>query len=258
MGNLAAVAQTLPHFQHIVLVIQENRTPDNLFGSAPSTAHCGTEYPFETGVDIQDGGPDYYPPFNGSNRCLMGQRLHTCWDINHWHSSWNTQANIDATANPPYARMDKACGNPAYPESQGCTIPDCPQYSFVEKSDVQQYFDIATNYGFANYMFQTNEGPSFEAHQFLLGGTSAPTYPLDSNHYYEQFVSELGQQSCDSTVADNPNWADFYGNDAAAPLSPYSNPNSWFDCYDHDTLIDRLVGGNISWRYYAPSARQGL
>jgi len=258
LGSIAAVAQNLPHFNHIVLVIQENRTPDNLFGSAPSTAHCGVEYPFETGVDIQDGGPDHYPPFNGSNRCLMGQHLHRCWDINHWHTSWNTQANIDQTANPPSASMDGACGNPVYPETQDCTIPDCPQYSFVEKSDVQQYFDIATNYGFANYMFQTNEGPSFEAHQFLLGGTSAPTYPGDLNNYYQQFVSELGQGSC-NFYPDSAKWANAKGDDVDEQAPPYPGwGKSWHDCFDHDTLVDRLIGAGISWRYYSADTNTAL
>jgi phospholipase C len=40
---------------------------------------------------------------------------------------------------------------------------------------VQPYFEIARNYGFANRMFQTNQGPSFPAHQFLFGGTSQPS-----------------------------------------------------------------------------------
>jgi phospholipase C len=50
-------AQTLPHFQHIVIIVQENRTPDNLFGSGPVGSMCGYPDPFEPGVDIQDGGP---------------------------------------------------------------------------------------------------------------------------------------------------------------------------------------------------------
>jgi hypothetical protein len=33
-----APAQTLPHFQHIIILFQENRTPDNLFVSIPITA----------------------------------------------------------------------------------------------------------------------------------------------------------------------------------------------------------------------------
>jgi phospholipase C len=39
-----AHTQTLPHFQHIIILFQENRTPDNLFGGNPT---------FEPGVDLQ-------------------------------------------------------------------------------------------------------------------------------------------------------------------------------------------------------------
>jgi len=245
LGSIAAVAQNLPHFQHVVLVIQENRTPDNLFGASPSTAHCGVSYPFEAGVDIQDGGPDYFR--NGADRCLMAQHLDTCWDVGHFHTHWNTQADIDTNANPPQAKMDKACQTQIYPESPGCLPPtDCPQYSFVQQSDVQPYFDIATNYGFANYMFQTNEGPSYPAHQFLLGGTSAPTYPLDANNYYQYFVSENGYASCDTGAAGaGTDWADFTGADIS-PLYDFK------DCFDHATLVDLLDTHGVTWRYYSP------
>jgi hypothetical protein len=43
------------------------------------------------------------------------------------------------------------------------------------RSDVQPYFAMAEQYTFGDRMFQTNEGPSFPAHQFILAGTSAPT-----------------------------------------------------------------------------------
>jgi hypothetical protein len=36
----------------------------------------------------------------------------------------------------------------------------CPSYSYVQRSDMRPYFDVATNYSFANYMFQTNEAPA--------------------------------------------------------------------------------------------------
>jgi phospholipase C len=59
-----ASAQTLPHFQHIIIVVQENRTPDNLFGA---TDHpCGSEEPFETGVDIENGGYGYVSQSNNT------------------------------------------------------------------------------------------------------------------------------------------------------------------------------------------------
>jgi phospholipase C len=44
LGAMFAAAQTLPTFQHIIVIVQENRTPDNLFGGNTT---------FEPGVDLQ-------------------------------------------------------------------------------------------------------------------------------------------------------------------------------------------------------------
>ena len=87
----------------------------------------------------------------------------------------------------------------------------CPEYSYVLKSDVQPYFDIATSYGFANYMFQSNQGPSFPAHQFLFTGTSAPVAPGDSNHYSWDFAAsnaDFNNSGCPYQGADGwPTWS---------------------------------------------------
>src|SRR5260370_9586167 len=56
-----------------------------------------------------------------------------------------------------------------------------PQVRLVQNSSggrrgiLDPYLTLATQYGWANYMFQNNQGPSFPAHQFIFGGTSAPT-----------------------------------------------------------------------------------
>lgn len=59
LGATLGFTQTLPHFDHIIIVFQENRTPDDLFGSGPQPAPCNSEQPFEQGVDIEDGGYTY-------------------------------------------------------------------------------------------------------------------------------------------------------------------------------------------------------
>jgi phospholipase C len=52
---IAANAQgSLPVFKHAVVIAQENRTPDNLFGSGPARTPCNAEDPFEPGVDIEN------------------------------------------------------------------------------------------------------------------------------------------------------------------------------------------------------------
>jgi phospholipase C len=147
--------------------------------------------------------------------------------------------------------MDGACHDPIYnPDIVHCTVPTCPEYTYVIKSDVQPYFDIATNYGFANYFFQTNEGPSFAAHQFLLSGTSAPVSPgIDT---YLNFAAEnrgTGNSGCPDTAEfDEPPLVDPTGT-----LHDGVQDNPPVECYEHQTLVDLLDTSNISWRWYTPT-----
>jgi phospholipase C len=60
----------------------------------------------------------------------------------------------------------------------GCP-PANAQFMYVNPADVQPYFQLAEQYTFADRMFQTNQGPSFPAHQFIISGTSAPTASSD-------------------------------------------------------------------------------
>ncbi len=240
-------------FKHIIIVVQENRTPDNLFGAAPSQARCGVEDPFENGVDIWNGG---YANKIGQEVCNQSLPL----------SSWDADTGVQRIIDPNHSyengwapdyrsgHVDGFCheyGNSNWPHP-------CPSYSYVQKSDVQPYFDIATNYGFANYMFQTNEGPSYEAHQFLFTGTSAPTAPHDSNNYYLDFVADLTSSSdygCPYSVT-GPKWVH--------PDRTVFGMNSYPECYSHDSLVTAAAdcnGGNnpcdkgFSWGYYLPLDR---
>lgn len=150
--------------------------------------------------------------------------------------------------------MDGFCHG--YPSLQRCEQAPSA-YSYVQQSDVQPYFDIAKAYGFANYMFQTNEGPSFEAHQFLFTGTSAPVAPNDPRHdYHWDFVL---------------NNAGF--NDSGCPYTGQNGYSKWIqpdrttkddpletECYTHDSLVtsSNCTNGNcdksVTWRYYSPNA----
>jgi phospholipase C len=212
-------------FRHIVVIVQENRTPDNLFGSNPF---------FEPGVDLATYG------FNsqGQKITLTPVSLAGCYDISHAHSAFERMYDNGL--------MDGADKEQVHP-NEGCNVPSNAQFKYVDNSNglIQPYFDLATQYGWANRMFQTNQGPSFPAHQFLISGTSAPT--TDS----VLFASE------------NPNPDDVVGclasTGTTVPLiTPSGNESSTrYPCFEHPTLTDLLDDaptGAIDWRYYASSA----
>jgi phospholipase C len=45
LGAALAHAQSLPNFQHVIIVVQENRSPDNLFGGAVAAAGYPPGFP---------------------------------------------------------------------------------------------------------------------------------------------------------------------------------------------------------------------
>jgi phospholipase C len=229
-----ANAQTIPPqtFQHIIFVIQENRSPDSLFGGVPaSDAKCGVEVPFEPGVDIVNGGYGTPPGQGRQQICNVSSSMNDGIDPNHrYESGWVPQYDN--------GNMDGFC--------QIYLNKHCVQYSFVQRSDVEPYFDIATAYGFANYMFQSNEGPSFPAHLFLFSGTSAPTAPFNSD--YLDFVagnSKGFETSGCSQSTFEPLWVNPTGTTRTGGI----------ECYPHDTLVTNSAGDKgVSWRYYTPTA----
>jgi phospholipase C len=222
-AGLPCAARAAPTFSHIIIVFQENRTPDNLFGSNPS---------FEPGVDIASSGVNS----KGRTITLTAVALDNCYDLSHAHEAF--ELSLQGSDLDPVSA------------SKGCTLPANPQFKYVDNSNgtVQPYFDIAKNYGFANRMFQTNEGPSFPAHQFIFGGSSAPS--LDSSLFAAENMSGKSNAAagCLAMSTTTVNLIDGFGSETNnAPIYP---------CLDHPTLTDLFEAATpaISWRYYAAKA----
>jgi phospholipase C len=212
-----------------VVIFQENRTPDNLFQDPVL---------IQRGADIQNYGVNS----KGTKVSLTPLSLATNWDNNHSHASFLTMYDG--------GKMDGAdlipliCGTT-------CDPPADRPFNYVPPSEVQPYFSMAETYTFGDRMFQTNQGPSFPAHQFIISGSSAPSPP--------------GQPNSNLFVADNERGGGFTGCLAPAgqfallidPANPDPNTNETqesFPCYDHPTLTDLLDSRSLSWRYYATNA----
>ncbi len=230
---LPVPALAAPAFKHVVIIFQENRTPDNIFGSNPT---------FEPGVDIATSGVNS----KGQTIPLTAVALDNCYDISHAHSGFEDSLKG--------ADLDKV--SPA----KGCTLPANPQFKYVDNSTgtVQPYFDIAAGYGFANRMFQTNQGPSFPAHQFIFGGTSSPSTESPLFAAENMTTKALGA-GCAAASTQTVKLIDASGSETShKPIFP---------CFNRPTMANLLDGAAISWRYYssgplsiwaAPNAIQNL
>jgi len=234
-----ALAQ-IPHSTNVIVVVQENRTPDNLFAAS----------------DLRTRGAEIIAT-NGSGSCLgmnvplMAVPLATCYDIDHSHRP-AFEKTYDGGS------MDGACQVAVTGGGPNCPIRACPspmqtftcsEYQYVDNSDlsIQPYFDIADQYGFADHFFQTNQGPSFPAHQFLLSGSSAPN---EDTPHYTNFAAENSQDGTRTPAHDAGCAADI--NKATVQLiDPSGNESSTvFPCFEHRTLTDLLDDNGWGWLYY--------
>lgn len=207
--------------QHVVIIFQENRTPDNLFQDPVLVA---------AGADISSS----WTNSSGQQVPLSSESLGVTYDLSHSHSSFVAQYDG--------GKMD---GSPLVPVV--CYVAPCPNnpwYFSVNPSEVQPYFQMAEQYTFGDRMFQTNEGPSFPAHQFIISGTSAPT--ASSNLFIGENPSNPAKDGRDAGCAANP-LAFVY------LVDPSGNESSTaYPCTEHPALTDQLDAKNLSWKYYTP------
>jgi len=207
--------------KHVVIIFQENRSTDNLFHDPVLMGN---------GADIATYGLNTA----GQQVSLTAIPLGVEYDPGH--------GNLDFKLMYDGGKMDGAGRIPAKCNdgTTDCAPPNA-EFAYVQASDVGPYFQMAEQYTFADRMFQTNEGPSMPAHQFILSGTSAPT--ATSNLF----------------AAENP---PTYKAGCIAPpsttmlmIDPYGVENvSMYPCFDHPTLTDELEAKSVSWHYYTPAA----
>jgi phospholipase C len=228
----------ITNFQHVVLVIQENRTPDNLFYalctplSLCSTTPTSKQYDIQTSnwLDKTQPGGVIQP----QSVSLIGG-----YDLRHAHTGFTSQCDLNPATN--VCRMDGA-------SAKGCSgnCPSQANYRYVDNSTgiITPYLQMVLQYGWANYMFQTNQGPSFPAHQFLFGATSALSAADDAaGIFVATNVGEAhGTTGCTAVAG---SWIQLIS-------FPNVMGSKVYPCMDHDTLPD-VLPSSVSWKYYAPS-----
>jgi len=228
-GPQSLALTTTAVFQHIVVIFQENRSPDNLFQDPVLISR---------GADIASSGLNSTGqtiPLSPIDLGTTGANPQN-YDLSHANGAFVSMYDG--------GKMDGASLIPCSPAAN-CP-PNAhpnPQYMYVKPADVQPYFALAEQYTFGDRMFQTNEGPSFPAHQFIISGTSAPS--TGSNLFAAENPA-LSPAGCIAAATNRVKMID--------PSGSETNQAAQYPCFDHPTLTDLLNTKGVSWRYYAPSA----
>jgi phospholipase C len=127
-----------------------------------------------------------------------------------------------------------------------------PARGYVPRTESQPYFDMAEQYTFGDRMFQSNEGPSFPAHQYIVSGTSATT--PDSNLRVSEnpegggIAGPFYKGGCDSPPGTLVHLIDQSGDES----------QTMFPCFDRPSLTDLLDARGLWWRYYQATVGAGL
>jgi phospholipase C len=186
--------------QHIVVIMQENRSFDNLFNGFP-------------GADTVQSGMS-----SGKSIPLKPISLGDSRGLEHTHHRWWQDwdnGNMDGFENNG--------GSPS-------TLP----YSYVPEKDVEPYWTLANEFVIGDRMFQSNTGPSFVAHQYMIAGQSA-------------------------NVAEDPGGSKWGCDASPGTTAPLLGPDGTvlpgvFPCFDYQTIADLLDQKGVTWRYYAPAS----
>ncbi len=223
---------TLP-ITHVIIVIQENRTTDNLFQGL-------------AGADTQNYGLDS----EGNHVPLHAVSLGWNGDISHSHDNFLTECNPNSS---DLALCQMNGWNHAHANGAHCTgtgTNECA-YGYVPRSETQPYFDMAAQFAFGDRMFETNEGPSFPAHQELISGTASAAPQAPSRQISANPQPKKSGGGCDSAPGTTVE---------TIPLKPIGAPEGKpvKACFDRQTLGDLLTQADVSWRYYQCGTGPGL
>jgi phospholipase C len=212
---------------HVVIIVQENRTFDDLFKGYP-------------GADSAKSGMNS----KGESVPLIPEPLTADYDISHSHTSFLTEY-----ANGKLNGFDLARSHCHWRKGDPpCLKRELRAYAYVPRGDIAEYWEMARANVLADRMFESNQGPSFPAHQYLLSGTS--TIQDGSNlRASEEPSAPSGRFTggCDSPTGSLGTVIDQYGNE----------DKSVFPCFDRTSLLAFANSNSVSWRYYQAGGTDG-
>lgn len=154
-----ARAKTNP-IRHVVFIIQENRSFNNLFMGFP-------------GAKTQSYGYD-----TGGNKIpLHEQSLAIPWDIDHSSLAFFTACDGRGKVPGRHCRMDGWNG-----EFHSLGSPPNFGYAYTTRSDVRPYWDLAKQYVLFDRTFASNLDGSFVAHQYEVAAfaSASVNFPVSN------------------------------------------------------------------------------
>ncbi|HET6275825.1 MAG TPA: alkaline phosphatase family protein [Candidatus Cybelea sp.] len=202
--------------QHVVIIVQENRSFNNLLYGFPGAKTA--KYGYDT---------------SGEKISLKPIGLETTWDLDHSSTSFFEACNGTGDIPGTDCRMNgfnKEWVGCSHSGAQACPT-DHPQYAYVPHSETKPYFAMGKQYVVADQMYASNfDASSFISHQYIIAGQaeSSVNFPY-------------GAWGCDGGSGDI---ISLVGPDRQVP---YGSQQA---CYNDTSLGQEADKAGISWGFY--------
>jgi phospholipase C len=229
--------------RHIVVMIQENRTFNDLFAGFPGATSS------KTGLELvpNTGGTGYVQKTIELTKEPLTTRRNPAHVYNAFLTGWDNGA------------MD---GFNLIKSKNGLPEGKLP-YQYVDPSTIVPYWTIADQWGLADEMFQTQGSDSFAAHQDLIRGGSciSTIYTCENPSVYTISLidSPTGKPwGCDAPAGTKTTIinGDLQLMNGKGP-APCSKDFADYGSGGYATLRDLLDAKSTSWKYYTPKLKHG-
>ncbi len=204
--------------KHIVIMIQENRSFDDLFATFPK-AYGATQ------GRIKSGSSYTYVALKEVN---LAERC----DFGHGYAGF--LRNYDG------GKMDGfvLSGNK-------CSGNHDAAYQYVNPSQIASYWTMAQQYVLADQMFQTQGSASFTAHQDLIAGSTLINQPSNTESIVD--YPTASPWGCDAPSGTKTSYLLWTGSKIESKYD--KGP---FPCFTYPTMRDLLDAKSVSWKFYTP------
>jgi phospholipase C len=236
-------AATSTPIKHVVIIMQENRSFENLFHAFPGarTVNSG----------VGHDGTVYHL-----------QSIPLTWPVEMDHSHYQFLEDYDKGKIDGFdqyvvslKKTGSICSNPInrYNEPPCFHIQQSARFkqmsfSYVDPTQITEYWAMAQQYALGDNTFSSNNGPTFPSHQYLIAG--------ESGHATE--VPHGQPWGCDAETgttvnvlkggrARPPVYSEDTGHEIAGP----------YPCFTYPTIAQNLDASNVTWKYYAQETGTG-
>jgi phospholipase C len=206
--------------QHVIVIMQENRSFDSYFGT----------YPGADGIPVSNGVPTVCVPDPATRACVKPYHSSVDGSRGGPHKAANAIADVDGGKMDGFiAQAETGLGSCSDPTDPVCTpAGQSDVMAYHDGSDLPNYWQYAQHFVLQDHMFEPVESYSAPAHLFMVSEWSAT-------------CSSHDPMSC----KDAPDTPQTFSSYVPVKLTPSKVPiYAWTD------LTYLLHRNGVSWKYY--------